>query len=617
MPDLYYESILDVVEEGLVVIDMSGKIKTYNRRAKEITGILLSHSKPHESGQLERGDLVIIADNRLGYDDGGLSSGDLKKIGIDDNDIAQGEAFVAIGLYDTPKIKGVHKNWRNRAGNDRLIFQTQFDNRLIEVEIDIVKKTIDIKVDGDSHKMRYSLAIGHMVAYSHQHNDVKFYQARGYSIRNETVAELLEGKPFKAKGNYEETIDVIDMPIGKVFDSPTLLSRIETCIAGENDYFINEYYEIHKRPTVCSLMPLKGNKEVLLKLIDVSNIEALITERNRMIVTMEKTNKSLDVTSDPKTDWISDGIIGYSSAMQRIKYLAQRAAMTKSTVLITGESGTGKTFIAREIHNLMFKNSERPFISVNCTAIPQNLFESELFGYNKGAFTGAEKSGKPGFFELAENGTLFLDEIGELPLEMQVKLLHVLQSKKFYKVGATTPTSVNVRIIAATNKDLAEEIQKKNFREDLYYRINGFPIEIPPLRKRKSDLFPLINNAVEKLTKDFDGARKLLSGEALDLLLQYDWPGNIRELENTIELAYNMSDGAWIREEDLNLPIKPRASMNLREHLDFVEREYILEKLNEVQYDVKKAIHCLSISKSVFYEKIKKHKIILNRQHES
>lgn len=616
MPDLYYESILNVVEEGLVVIDMSGKIKTYNRRAKEITGILLSHSKPHESGQLQKGDLVIIADNRLGYDDGGLTAADLKKIGIDDKDIAQGEAFVAIGLYDTPKFKGVHKNWRNRAGNDRLIFQTQFDNRMIEAEIDIVKKVIDIKVDGDSYKLRYSLAIGHMVVYCHHHNHVKFYQARGYSIRHETVAELLEGKFFKAKGNYEETIDVIDMPIGKVFDSPTLLNRIETCIAGENDYFTNEYYEIHKRPTVCSLMPLSGNQEVLLKLIDVSNIEALITERNRLIITMEKTNKSLDVTNDSKSDWISDNIIGYSSAMQRIKYLVQRAAMTKSTVLITGESGTGKTFIAREIHNLAFK-SDSPFISVNCTAIPQNLFESELFGYNKGAFTGAEKSGKPGFFELAENGTLFLDEIGELPLEMQVKLLHVLQSKMFYKVGATMPTSVNVRIIAATNKDLAEEIQKKSFREDLYYRINGFPIEIPPLRKRKSDLFPLINNTVEKLTKDFDGARKLLSGEALDLLLQYDWPGNIRELENTIELAYNMSDGAWIREEDLNLPIKPKAAMNLKEHLDFVERDYILEKLNEVQYDIKKAIHALNISKSVFYEKIKKHKITLNRPFKS
>lgn len=611
MTDHYYESILDAVEEGLVVIDMSGKIKTYNKRAKEITGILLSSATPHDSGKLEKGDLVIIADNRLGYDDGGLAVQDLEKIGIENKALTQGEAFVAVGIYGDPTTKGVLKNWRNKAGNDRMLFQTQFAGRLIEVEINLVKKVIDIKVDHLSYKMRYSLAIGHMVVFGRDSAEAKFYQARGYSIRGETVAELLSGGVFKAKGDTAETIDVIGMPIGKVFDSPTLLSRIETCIAGENDYFKNEYYEIHKRPTICSLVPMKDGQNVLLNLIDVSNLEALITERNKLIVTMEKTNRSLDHRIEGENDWNSDEIVGHSAAMQRVKYLIHKASMTKSTVLITGESGTGKSFIAKEIHKRAFPDPKHPFISVNCTAIPVHLFESELFGYSKGAFTGAEKSGKKGFFELAENGTLFLDEIGELPMEMQVKLLHVLQSKVFYKVGAIEPTSVNVRVIAATNKDLIQEIQNRNFREDLYYRINGFPIEIPPLRHRKSDLFPLINMVLDDLSKDFGGAQKLIAGEALETLLAYEWPGNIRELENVIELAYNMSDGTWIREEDINLPQKTQATKGMRAYLEQVERDFILMVLQESDYNNKKAIERLEISKSVFYEKVKKHDIKL------
>ncbi len=596
----FYSSILDAIEEGLVVVSPDGHIKQFNRRAKEMTGILQSFNKPHASGKLQKGDLVIIADNRLGFDDGELKSQDLKSIGIDASDLELGDAFVSVGLYNTPSVKGILKSWRNKAANDRLLFQVHFNDHLIEVVIDLLLKTIDIKVDGLSHKLRYALAIGHMVAFSPQKEGPKFYQARGYTIRHETVSEILAGGSFLAKGTAAESIDVVGKPISVFFDSKELLGRIEDCIALNSVFFENEYFEINKRPTLCTLKPLQGSNDVLIILFDVSNIESMITDLNHLIATMEKTNRTFE------TNGLSSDVIGYSHAMQRVRFLAKRAASSRSTVLITGESGTGKTYIASEIHALTFPDGNRPFVNVNCTAIPSNLFESELFGYLKGAFTGAEKTGKLGLFELAENGTLFLDEIGELPLEMQVKLLHVLQNKSFYKVGATQPTKVNVRVIAATNKDLQEEIQHKRFREDLYYRVNGFPIEMPPLRKRKTDLYSLIQGFLERLADDFDSPIKHLSGEALQMLIKYSWPGNIRELENTIELAYNMSDSLLIRPEDLNLPFDLEPSPSLKSHIQDAERAYILTVLDQVNHDKRKAMEILQLSKTVFYDKLKK-----------
>jgi transcriptional regulator with PAS, ATPase and Fis domain len=294
-----------------------------------------------------------------------------------------------------------------------------------------------------------------------------------------------------------------------------------------------------------------------------------------------------------------------------VRYLIYRASQTRSTVLLTGESGTGKTLIAREIHNLTFSEEDQPFISVNCSAIPIHLFESELFGYIKGAFTGAERTGKKGLFELAENGTLFLDEIGELPPEMQVKLLHALQSKAFYKVGATTPTQVNVRIIAATNKNLLSEIKQKNFREDLYYRINGFPIEIPPLRRRKSDLYPLIDNFLEQLPTHIGGRPKALTGDALEQILRYDWPGNIRELENILELAYNMAEGDYIGEDDLLIPEGSTDMMTLKGYLENQEKAYIEQQLEASKFSVQETLKALGLSKTAFYEKVKKYGILL------
>ena len=228
-----------------------------------------------------------------------------------------------------------------------------------------------------------------------------------------------------------------------------------------------------------------------------------------------------------------------SPQMQNIYSQVSKVAKNNTSVLITGESGTGKEIIAKQIHDLS-SYSDGAFIIVNCSAIPESLLESELFGYTKGAFTGADPKGKIGFFEKANNGTIFLDEIGEMPLQIQVKILRVLQDKKITPIGSRTEKQINVRIIAATNKNLEEEVEKRNFRQDLFYRLSVFPIDIPPLRERKKDIKTLVEFFIKKYYISFQKEQKEISADVYQHFLEYSWPGNIRELKNTIEYCMNM-----------------------------------------------------------------------------
>lgn len=244
-----------------------------------------------------------------------------------------------------------------------------------------------------------------------------------------------------------------------------------------------------------------------------------------------------------------DTVLGNSTQMRKLANLAFQIANSMSTVLITGESGVGKDVYARLIHNLSKKS--KPYIKVSCSAIPEQLFESELFGYEQGAFTGANKSGKPGIFELAKDGIIFLDEIGEMPLFLQSKLLTVLQDRYFMRVGGIKKIEIHARIIAATNRNLKEEVKLGRFREDLYYRLNVLPVYIPPLRERKDDIIPLAINVLNKLNVEYK-KNKVLNNELQNVLINYNWPGNIRELNNLIERLYVFSNNDVI--DTANLP---------------------------------------------------------------
>ncbi|MFO7568683.1 MAG: sigma-54 dependent transcriptional regulator [Smithellaceae bacterium] len=304
------------------------------------------------------------------------------------------------------------------------------------------------------------------------------------------------------------------------------------------------------------------------------------------------------------------GIIGTSKPTQDIFEAIQRVAPTTTTILITGETGTGKELVAEAIH----RNSPRknnPLIKINCAAIAETLMESELFGHEKGAFTGAAIT-KPGKFELAHKGTLFLDEVGEIPRDMQVKLLRVLQEQEFERVGGLKTIKVDVRIIAATNKNLLKSVQDGSFREDLYYRLNVFPINVPPLRERKDDILPLVDYFIEKFNKKLDLAIGGADDAVREMLLRHPWPGNIRELENLIERMMLLAKGDRLSADEVPLEFQTALSANaggatsddakpfkdaMRDHIENVEKQMILKYLEESDWNVTRTAKLLGLSR--------------------
>ncbi|ATW25028.1 sigma-54 interaction domain-containing protein [Candidatus Formimonas warabiya] len=307
-------------------------------------------------------------------------------------------------------------------------------------------------------------------------------------------------------------------------------------------------------------------------------------------------------------------IVGHSKKLRDSISLAQRVANTNVAVLIRGESGTGKELFAEAIHNESSRRN-KPFVVINCGAIPAALFESELFGYQSGAFTGADRKGRPGKFEIAHQGTIFLDEIGEMPLDLQVKLLRVLQNKRFYKVGGSDPIDVDVRVIAATHRDLEQMINDGLFREDLYYRINVVSLEIPPLRQRKEDIPELIYLFIREFCLQQNRDMVQIAPEVMTTLLNYPWPGNIRELRNVVERMVILAEDKMILQDHLPSSMKLKrftageiasTESTLTDITDRTEKEIILQALEEAGGDKSKAAKRLGIPRSTLYYKMKK-----------
>ena len=319
------------------------------------------------------------------------------------------------------------------------------------------------------------------------------------------------------------------------------------------------------------------------------------------------------------TRYTFDSIVGKSRAVRELKTEALKASANQFPILITGDSGTGKELFAQAIHHASPRKLY-PFVRINCSAIPKDLLESELFGYEKGAFTGAKSEGKPGKFEIANQGTVFLDEIGDLPLVMQPKLLRVVEEKEFERVGGTKIIRSDFRVIAATNQNLEDMLADERFRKDLFYRLNVIPLHIPPLRERKSDIVPLAQHFLKQMSREANLAEISLDKDAAKALKRYGWPGNIRELSNVLERALSSIDGAIIRLCDLpfyvsrlqeKLPSQNQTAIDIKGVQARAEREAIRYALRETNHNKARAAKLLGIHRTLLYKKMKKYDIAL------
>jgi DNA-binding NtrC family response regulator len=348
----------------------------------------------------------------------------------------------------------------------------------------------------------------------------------------------------------------------------------------------------------------QGHLDVVRRLVDQAIEVGRLKTENRIL------------QSQLQSKYRFENIVGNSAALRGVLDIVAKVADADSTVLITGESGTGKELIARAIH-FNSRRAERMFVTVNCGAIPEHLLESELFGHVRGAFTNAI-SHREGRFALANDGTIFLDEIGDMSPNLQVKLLRVLQDSTFEPVGSSKSTTVNVRVIAATNQNLEEAIQERRFREDLFFRLNVIPIEVPPLRERPDDILLLAHHFLEIASQNQNGRVEDISQEALELLCAHSWPGNVRELENLMERLVILGGGGEIQASDLPPPFRqpsasrlsapriPPAGLSFRSTVDDFEANLILQALEQTQWNKNRAAQLLGLNRTTLLEKIKK-----------
>ena len=599
------ESLLDSSSHAIFTLDREGIVTHINRQAKEHFGLFNHSQQSHGAGRLEPGDLVILATTAMGDDDGGLQQEDLAALGIRDKKIQPGDMVAAVGVFGGESaVRPVYKFLRRRdAGAMNL--ETAWEGFPVQVAID--GKEISVAVGEVTYSISYFMSICQCVVLDGQTKQVKFWEEKGYSARKEGVGNLLRGASFTAKSPGGE-IDVVGYYFSEVVEGDRFEQHLQDVLSGKVARYEDEEYEINGYALSAAILPVVENGAVegaIVKFRRFEDMRTTILERNTAISVAERryrqTEKEMLMEDSTFTS-----LFGNSTAMASVKRYAFRLSQLDCNILITGESGTGKSFLARTIAKAQPRQG--PFITVDCSTVTPTLFESEMFGYVGGAFTGANPKGKAGFFEEADGGTIFLDEIGEIPLNVQAKLLGVIQNKTLTRVGSTKTIPVDVRILAATNRNLRQEVAAGRFRQDLYYRISAFCVEMPPLRECQEDICFLINDLMDRIREKYRMPDKCLSGEAFSRLLSYDWPGNIRELENVLESAVALSESDIIYAEHIRLESEP-VQMSLKERLKAEEKRIIQQTLAQCGGSRTAAMERLGLSKTVFYGKLKEYQI--------
>ncbi|MFZ5650383.1 MAG: sigma 54-interacting transcriptional regulator [Bacillota bacterium] len=407
--------------------------------------------------------------------------------------------------------------------------------------------------------------------------------------------------------------EVIGKDVREVIENTRMHVVLET-----GDPELDQVQRIKGNDMICARIPIKRDGKVVcavgkVMFKDVSQLKTLAVKVAQLQHELEYYKGELK--KHQGTKYCIDSIVGKCHKMERLKSVALKVAKSSSTVLLLGESGTGKELFAHAIHNAS-PRCLGPFIRVNCAALPESLLESELFGYQEGAFTGAKKGGKTGKFELADGGTIFLDEIGDMPANMQAKILRVLQEREIERVGGSSPVKVDVRVIAATNRNLEEMVRINQFRDDLFYRLNVVTMEIPPLRERMEDIPVLVEFFLGKLCRQLGIGPRRISGDALAVLLHHRWPGNIRELENVLERALNIMEGETITPSFLPYYLTRRRTDGeeenigpLKESLEAYEKAILERALEMTGGNRLTAAKMLKLSKSTLYEKISRYNL--------
>ena len=449
-------------------------------------------------------------------------------------------------------------------------------------------------------------------------NQLDMYRMIFDSIYNGAMVTDVNGTITHFNRPYGRFLDLDpDKQIGRHCTEAIENSRMHI-VARTGKPEINQSHSIRGQNMVVQRIPIKKKGRVIavfgqVMFKDIKDVGKLA--RRLMLLESKVKLYEEELMTLRSTRYTFDSIIGTSKTIKDIKREARNAAKKAFPVLISGESGTGKELFAQAIHHAGPRRLH-PFVRINCAAIPKDLLESELFGYEKGAFTGARAAGKPGKFELGHNGTVFLDEIGDLPLDMQPKLLRVLEDREFERVGGNTVIRSDFRLIAATNQNLEEMITAGRFRKDLFYRLNVIPLRITPLRQRKSDIIPIARHLLGNLAREATLPDIGMASDTEQALRKHNWPGNARELSNVLERALSKLEGDTISPRDLPLYLsrrpedgQPDNPSSIKAVQAMAEKEAILQALEETGFNKVRAADLLGIHRTLLYKKMKKHEI--------
>lgn len=580
-----------------LLLDENDKINFLDMSAYEYLKNFYKFYIGYPENKINKDDTLIIIEKDYKSNKEIYESNLLKKLSINFKDYNL-DNFIAVSSYKNPDSQSIFKK-----NEKKLKINTIYRGYEIEIDINQDVETINLKIDGKSYLIKDSYLKNQIIIISD--GVIKFY-ITGNIKEKPIIKEIFDTEIIP--GNTALNKDIIfNKDYNEVFKKEFSkgIEDLKKNDIEQKTFKIKDNYVFMKKEKV----EINGKNNLKLYFYNHDICNEKIENTKSIIEILEKEDKK-----NKTKDYIYKykNIIGKGTKIKHIKYLLNRASKTNATIMLLGESGTGKSLIAEEIH----KDSKRKgskFINLNCAAIPVNLIESELFGYEEGAFTGAKKGGKRGYFEIANGGTIFLDEIGEIPLEIQGRLLEVLQNKTFYRVGGNEKLKVDVRVIAATNKNLEELVKKNKFRKDLFYRLNVFPIEIPTLRQRTEDIEILCKFLLPKICNRLDIEPLLISKETIESLKEYSWPGNIRELENTLEQSSIMCEGKIIKPENILINKKEEKKLvkesSLKKQREELEKRIIIETLNKTNKNKTETAEILDIGRTTLFEKMKKYNI--------